>query len=204
MKPIQSILIANRGEIAIRVAAACQEMGIRTIAIYSEADRDAAHVRAADEAYRVGPAPARESYLNIASILAVAHAHGAEAIHPGYGFLSENADFADACERGGIIFIGPPASAIRLMGSKTAAKHAVEAAGVPTVPGYSRRGARPAHPAARGGAPRLSHHAQGVGWRRRQGHARSACGQPSWPRRSARRGGRRWRPSATTASSWRS
>jgi 3-methylcrotonyl-CoA carboxylase alpha subunit len=134
---LESVLIANRGEIAMRVAAACQEMGIRTIAVYSDADRGAAHVRACDEAYRVGPAPARESYLNIEAILAVACAHGAEAIHPGYGFLSENADFAEACERAGIIFIGPPAAAIRLMGSKTAAKRAVAAAGVPTVPGYA-------------------------------------------------------------------
>ncbi|HEX6123300.1 MAG TPA: acetyl-CoA carboxylase biotin carboxylase subunit, partial [Ktedonobacterales bacterium] len=134
---LKSVLIANRGEIAVRVIAACQEAGIRTIAVYSDADREAAHVRAADEAYRLGPAPASESYLNIPAILAVAREHGAEAIHPGYGFLSENADFAEACEAAGLIFIGPPASAIRLMGSKTAAKRAVEAAGVLTVPGYA-------------------------------------------------------------------
>ncbi|MGZ3672943.1 MAG: acetyl-CoA carboxylase biotin carboxylase subunit [Ktedonobacterales bacterium] len=132
-----SVLIANRGEIAVRVIAACQEMGIRTIAVYSEADRDAAHVRASDEAYCIGPAPARESYLNIGAILRVAREHGAEAIHPGYGFLSESAAFAEACEEADIVFIGPPAEAIRLMGSKTAAKRAVEAAGVPTVPGYA-------------------------------------------------------------------
>lgn len=136
-KMFSSVLIANRGEIAVRVIAACQEMGIRTLAVYSEADRDAAHVRAADEAYCIGPAPARESYLNIDAIIRVALEHGAEAIHPGYGFLSENAAFADACEAAGIVFIGPPAEAIRLMGSKTAAKRAVEAAGVPTVPGYA-------------------------------------------------------------------
>src|SRR5262249_37727357 len=129
--------IASRGEIAIRVMTACQEMGIRTIAIYSEADRDAAHVRAADEAHFIGPAPARESYLNITAILAAAKAAHAEAIHPGYGFLSENADFADACAAGGMVFIGPPPAAIRLMGSKTAAKAAVAAAGVPIVPGYA-------------------------------------------------------------------
>ena len=133
---LDSILIANRGEIAIRVAATCQEMGIRAIAVYSEADCDAAHVRAADEAYCVGPAPAHASYLNIDAILEVARAHGVRAIHPGYGFLSENADFAEACERAGIVFIGPPAAAMRLMGSKTAAKRAVAAEGVPVVPGY--------------------------------------------------------------------
>ena len=132
-----SVLIANRGEIAVRVIAACQEMGIRTLAVYSEADREAAHVRAADEAYCIGPAAARESYLNIDAVIQVAREHGAEAIHPGYGFLSENAAFAEACEAADIVFIGPPAEAIRLMGSKTAAKRAVEAAGVPTVPGYA-------------------------------------------------------------------
>ncbi|HEU5438259.1 MAG TPA: acetyl-CoA carboxylase biotin carboxylase subunit [Ktedonobacterales bacterium] len=133
----ESVLVANRGEIAVRVIAACQQMGIRAIAVYSEADRDAAHVRAADEAYCIGPAPARESYLNIPAIIAVAKEHGAEAIHPGYGFLSENAEFAQVCAEAGIVFIGPPPEAIRLMGSKTAAKRAVEAAGVPTVPGYA-------------------------------------------------------------------
>jgi len=133
----RSVLIANRGEIAVRVIAACQEMDIRTIAIYSDADASAMHVRLADEAHRIGPAPARESYLNIQAILAIAKAHGAEAIHPGYGFLSENPDFAAACAASGVVFIGPTADAIRLMGSKTAAKRAVEGRGVPTVPGYA-------------------------------------------------------------------
>ena len=133
----ESVLIANRGEIAVRVIAACQELGIRAIAVYSDADRDAMHVRAADEAIRIGPAPTRESYLNIAAIIAAARATRAQAIHPGYGFLSENAEFAEACAEAGVVFIGPPPSAIRLMGSKTAAKRAVEQAGVPTVPGYS-------------------------------------------------------------------
>ncbi|MEO7000829.1 MAG: biotin carboxylase N-terminal domain-containing protein, partial [Ktedonobacterales bacterium] len=135
-RPFASVLIANRGEIAVRVITACQEMGIRAIAVYSDADRDALHVRVADAAYRIGPAAARESYLNIPAILAAAQRAGAEAIHPGYGFLSENAEFASACAEAGIVFIGPPAEAIRLMGSKTAAKRAVERAGVPTVPGY--------------------------------------------------------------------
>jgi 3-methylcrotonyl-CoA carboxylase alpha subunit len=132
----KSVLIANRGEIAVRVIAACREMGIRSIAVYSEADRAALHAQLADEAWLLGPAPARESYLNIDAILRVAREHSAEAIHPGYGFLSENADFAEACAQAGIVFIGPPPEAIRLMGSKTAAKHVVEQAGVPTVPGY--------------------------------------------------------------------
>ena len=133
----KSVLVANRGEIAIRVIAACQEMGIRAIAVYSEADRWAAHVRAADEAVCIGPAPARESYLNISAIIAAARRTYAEAIHPGYGFLSENAEFAEACEREGIVFVGPPPPAMRLMASKTAAKRAVERMDVPTVPGYS-------------------------------------------------------------------
>ena len=133
----ESVLIANRGEIAVRVIAACQELGVRAIAVYSDADREAMHVRAADQAVRIGPPPARESYLNVGAIIAAARATRAQAIHPGYGFLSENAQFAEACAEAGVVFIGPPPSAIRLMGSKTAAKRAVEKAGVPTVPGYS-------------------------------------------------------------------
>ncbi|PWT70898.1 MAG: 3-methylcrotonyl-CoA carboxylase [Chloroflexi bacterium] len=132
----KSVLIANRGEIAVRVMAACQEMGIRTIAIYSEADADALHVRCSDEAYPIGQAPAQESYLNSKAILEAARRSGAEAIHPGYGFLAENAEFAEGCADAGIVFIGPPGEAIRLMGSKTAAKRAVQEAGVPVVPGY--------------------------------------------------------------------
>ncbi|MFI5276773.1 MAG: biotin carboxylase N-terminal domain-containing protein, partial [Ktedonobacterales bacterium] len=132
----KTVLIANRGEIAVRVMAGCQQQGVSTVAVYSDADRDAMHVRAADRAVRIGPAPARESYLNIAAIIAAARETDAEAIHPGYGFLSENAEFAQACADAGIVFIGPPPDAIRLMGSKTAAKRSVEQAGVPTVPGY--------------------------------------------------------------------
>jgi 3-methylcrotonyl-CoA carboxylase alpha subunit len=133
----ERILIANRGEIAVRIIRACQELGVRAIAVFSDVDRDALHARLADEAYWIGPAPARESYLNIEAILRVARAHGAQAIHPGYGFLSENADFADACAEVDVVFIGPPAEAIRTMGSKTAAKRAVAQRGVPTAPGYA-------------------------------------------------------------------
>ncbi len=130
------LLIANRGEIACRVIRTARRMGIHTIAVYSDADHGARHVRLADQAVRLGPAPAKESYLVIEKILAAAKESGAEAIHPGYGFLSENADFAEACEKAGIIFVGPPASAIRAMGSKSAAKTLMEKADVPLTPGY--------------------------------------------------------------------
>ncbi|HWI09732.1 MAG TPA: acetyl/propionyl/methylcrotonyl-CoA carboxylase subunit alpha [Burkholderiaceae bacterium] len=132
----KKILIANRGEIACRVIKTARRMGIATVAVYSEADANARHVRLADEAVLIGPAAARESYLVADRILAAARQTGAEAIHPGYGFLSENADFAEACERAGIVFIGPPASAIRAMGSKSAAKALMEKAAVPLTPGY--------------------------------------------------------------------
>src|SRR5579859_7483189 len=134
----RKVLIANRGEIAVRVIRACREMGIASVAVFSEVDRAALHVSKAEEAYPIGPASARESYLNIAKILDVAHKSGAEAIHPGYGFLSENAQFARACVEAGIKFIGPPASAMELMGSKTRARTAMHAAGVPMVPGSAR------------------------------------------------------------------
>ena len=130
------ILIANRGEIACRVIKTARRMGIRTVAVYSEADANARHVRLADEAVLLGPAAARESYLVADKILAAAQRTGAQAIHPGYGFLSENADFADACAAAGVVFIGPPASAIRAMGSKSAAKALMEKAAVPLTPGY--------------------------------------------------------------------
>src|SRR6266542_1357472 len=130
----KKVLIANRGEIAVRIMATCREMGIRTVAVYSEADRNAKHVREADEAYFIGPAPAAQSYLRIDTILDAARQSGAEAIHPGYGFLSENAAFVEACEQAEIVFIGPPAAAMRLMGSKIAARELTHAVGAPTVP----------------------------------------------------------------------
>ncbi len=133
---LSSVLIANRGEIAVRVIRTAKRLGLRTIAIYSEADAGAMHVRLADEAYCVGPAPARESYLVIDKIIAVAKQAKAEAIHPGYGFLSERAEFAEACAEAGIVFVGPPASAIRAMGLKDGAKALMQKAGVPVVPGY--------------------------------------------------------------------
>jgi 3-methylcrotonyl-CoA carboxylase alpha subunit len=130
------ILIANRGEIACRVAATARRLGIRTVAVYSDADATAAHVAACDEAYRLGPAPARESYLRADAILEVARRSGAQAIHPGYGFLSENEAFAQACAEAGVVFIGPPPSAIRAMGLKAESKRLMSSAGVPLVPGY--------------------------------------------------------------------
>ena len=132
---IKKILVANRGEIAVRVMRSCKEMEIRTIAVFSEADRAARHVMYADEAYCIGPAEARESYLNIDRIIQVALEHGADAIHPGYGFLSENPDFARRCRRAGIVFIGPEPETMEVMGDKISARRRMREAGVPVVPG---------------------------------------------------------------------
>jgi acetyl/propionyl-CoA carboxylase alpha subunit len=129
------VLIANRGEIALRIIRACRELGVQTVAVYSEADRESLHVRFADDDVCIGPAPARDSYLNIPRLIAAAEITGADAIHPGYGFLAENAEFADICAASKIAFIGPTAEQIRVMGDKAAARKAMTAVGVPIIPG---------------------------------------------------------------------
>jgi len=131
----KKILIANRGEIAVRVIKACQEMGISTVAVYSEADRESLHVQLADEAFCIGPPPAVDSYLHMESIIQTAHQSGAEAIHPGYGFLAENAEFARFCEKENIVFVGPNSKALRLVGDKVRSRQTMEKAGVPIIPG---------------------------------------------------------------------
>ncbi len=140
----RTLLVANRGEIACRVMRSARRLGVRTIAVYSEADRSSVHVKLADEAFHIGPAPAAKSYLNIEAILAVAKKSGADAIHPGYGFLSENEDFATACEKAGVVFVGPSAASIAAMGDKAAAKALMEKAKVPLVPGYHGENQDPA------------------------------------------------------------
>src|SRR5687768_12585804 len=137
MGKIKKLLVANRGEIALRVMRSAREMGIKTVAVYSEADRQALHVRYADEAVLIGPPPSSESYLRMDKIMAAAKKTQADAIHPGYGFLSENEDFAQLVEKEGMIFIGPSPKAIEMMGSKLAAKAAVAKFNVPLVPGTS-------------------------------------------------------------------
>ena len=134
-KRIRRVLVANRGEIAVRVMRTCRDLGIETVAVFSDADRSALHVRYADQAIHIGPPPARESYLDIEKILTAVRTSGADAVHPGYGFLSENEDFADACDRAGIVFIGPSGDSMRMMGDKTSARATVTRAGVPVIPG---------------------------------------------------------------------
>ena len=134
----KKILIANRGEIALRVIRTCREMGIKTVAVYSTADADSLHVRFADEAVCIGPAPSKDSYLKITNIIAAAEITNADAIHPGYGFLSENAKFSKICAENGIKFIGASAEMIEKMGDKATAKATMKAAGVPTIPGSSK------------------------------------------------------------------
>ncbi|HEY2444671.1 MAG TPA: acetyl/propionyl/methylcrotonyl-CoA carboxylase subunit alpha [Rhizomicrobium sp.] len=143
--PFRKLLIANRGEIAVRVARTAKRLGIATVAVYSDADTSAAHVEAADEAFRIGPAPPRESYLDIEAVISAAVRSGADAVHPGYGFLSENARFAEACAGAGVIFVGPPAAAIRAMGLKDRAKKLMSDAGVSVVPGYFGEDQTPAN-----------------------------------------------------------
>ena len=132
---LKKVLIANRGEIALRVLRACREMGIATVAVHSEADKDSLHVKLADESVCIGPAASAQSYLNIPALIAAAEVTEADGIHPGYGFLAENANFAEQVEQSGFVFIGPKADTIRLMGDKVSAKHAMIEAGVPCVPG---------------------------------------------------------------------
>ncbi|HLQ70757.1 MAG TPA: biotin carboxylase N-terminal domain-containing protein, partial [Bacillota bacterium] len=132
---IKKLLIANRGEIAVRIIRACKEMNIETIAVYSDADKDSLHVQMADAAYCIGPTASKDSYLNFTNIMSVATLTNVDAIHPGYGFLAENADFADICKECNITFIGPPAEAIQKMGIKDVARETMKAAGVPIVPG---------------------------------------------------------------------
>ena len=165
----KKILIANRGEIAVRVIRACRELGITSVAVYSDVDRASLHVRKADEAYHIGPAAAAESYLNIPKILDVAKRSGAEAIHPGYGFLSENPKFAQACADAGVKFIGPTAASMEMMGSKTRARQHMDKANVPSVPGTSR-GLQSVQEAEKAAAE-ISRNAEGGRWRWRQGHA---------------------------------
>jgi 3-methylcrotonyl-CoA carboxylase alpha subunit len=164
----RKILVANRGEIAVRVIRAIRAVGAVPVAVYSDADRGALHVRLADEAYRIGPAPAADSYLDIEAVLATARESGAEAIHPGYGFLSENPDFAEAVTGSGLVFIGPPSGVIRLMGDKTAAKKLMSENGVPIIPGYlgeDQSGARLVAEAERLGYPLMIKAAAGGGGR---------------------------------------
>jgi acetyl/propionyl-CoA carboxylase alpha subunit len=174
--PIRSVLIANRGEIALRVMRTCARLGIRTIAVYSDADANALHVKLADEAVRIGPSAARASYLDIGSVIAAARQSGADAIHPGYGFLSENAGFVRACQVAGLIFVGPSLIAVERMGSKIESKRIAETAGVPTVPGYhgdAQDDATLAKAAAKIGFPVLIKASAGGGGRgmRRVDHA---------------------------------
>src|SRR5947207_14925081 len=131
----QKVLIANRGEIALRVIRACRELGLETVAVYSDADRESLHVRFADDDVCIGPPPARDSYLNIPRLIAAAEITGADAIHPGYGFLAENAEFAEICAASKITFIGPTADQIRTMGDKAQARKTMTAVGVPSIPG---------------------------------------------------------------------
>src|SRR5665648_94518 len=138
-KPIKKVLVANRGEIAIRIMRSCREMGIDTVAVFSDADRSAMHVRYANEAYNIGPAPSSESYLNMDKIIATAKISGADAIHPGYGFLSENSKFARRCREEGLLFIGPSPESIEMMGDKISARKKMIAAGVPVVPGTTEK-----------------------------------------------------------------
>ena len=164
----KKVLIANRGEIAVRVIRACREMGIATVAVHSEADRSSLHVQLADEAVPIGPAPAVESYLNMDRIVRAAHDTGSEAIHPGYGFLAENAAFARLCEKEGLVFIGPNSEALALVGDKVRARQTMENAGIPIIPGMKAIPKDPCGIRSGGAVHRISGDRQGLGRRRRQ------------------------------------
>src|SRR5437879_13128250 len=155
MSPFRRVLVANRGEIALRIIRACHEEGLEAVAVYSEADRLSPHVRAADRAVPLGAAPASESYLSIPKLIAAARTTECQALHPGYGFLSERAPFAEAVAAAGLVFVGPPPEAIRAMGDKTEARRRLQAAGVPIVPGTTRAVAD--HAQARSEAARLGY-----------------------------------------------
>ena len=167
----EKVLIANRGEIAVRVIRACRAMGIKTVAVYSTADRQSLHTYLADEAVCIGPAQARDSYLNIPAIITAAKGTGADAIHPGYGFLSENSTFAKMCRENDIAFIGPTPEVIDRMGNKSQARRTMMDAGVPVVPG-TKKGIHDVGEALEQARNRLAHHDQGIIGRWRQGHAR--------------------------------
>ena len=172
MDMIKKILIANRGEIAVRIIRACREMGIETVAVYSEADREALHTKLADEAVCIGPAPSAESYLSMDRIISATIVTGADAIHPGFGFLSENSKFAELCEQCNITFIGPGSNVIARLGNKQEARNTMVAAGVPVIPGTTE----PIYDVKTGSGRknRLSCYREGGSWRRRKGHA---CGE---------------------------
>ena len=195
-----SVLVANRGEIAFRVIRTLKRLGIRSIAVYSEADAAAPHVRAADTAVPLGPAPAAESYLSAERVLAAAARSGAEAIHPGYGFLSEDAEFAAACEEAGLVFIGPPPAATRLLGDKVAAKTLAERLGVPALPGLQKPGLADEEIVAFVGEDpaRLPLMIKAAAGRRRTRDARSSATPRRSPTASPPPAARRWPASATT------
>ena len=200
----KKILIANRGEIALRVMCACRELGIKTVAVYSEADEHALHVRFADEDVCIGPPRSADSYLNVPAIISAAEITGADAIHPGYGFLSESAYLAEVCEACHIRFIGPSPHVIRLMGDKARARRAMKKAGVPMLPG-SDGPVDSEERAPQGRArPGLPGDRQGVGRRRRARHAHRAGARASSAARCARRSARPRRRSASATSTSRS
>ena len=199
MKAFDTILIANRGEIALRILRTARRMGYRVIAVYSDADAEAPHVRMADQAVRIGAPAPRDSYLNIAAILAAAAQSGAGAIHPGYGFLAENAEFAQAVLDAGLVWIGPSPQAIEAMGDKARARQRMQAAGVPCIPGYDADPQDDATLRTQAAQDRLPPDGQGHGGRRRARHAAGRICARSSMRRCLRRAPRRWVHSAPTA-----